>query len=176
MKTIEFEIEGIVPIKMDRFVDETQPKTEDEYLKQAELKVYSDDKDNLIIPSLNLKASLKEAANELAGIKKGKAMRQTIRAGVFVTPDNLSLGKKKHDGIVKDLVTRKGSGDKVTRVPSFRPIIKNWKAKGTLTYCDELSFNFLRQGLDLAGLKYGIFGHRPEFGRFKVNKFLEGKK
>jgi hypothetical protein len=172
VKEIDFEIEGICDLLMDRWVDGEQPKTKDGYIKNAEKKVYADEEGTLVIPAKCLKASIRDAASELVGIKKGKAMRQIIRAALFVTKD-LNLGKKNHDGIREDVVTRAGSGGKVTRVITYRPCVKDWSAKGRISYVREgnLTPEFIKQALELAGFKYGVMSYRPEFGRFVVKKF-----
>lgn len=176
MKEIRFELKSICPLKMDRWVDGTQPKTKEGYIKQAKKKAYRDEEGNLCIPARALKAATKLAASELVGVRKGKAMRQTIQAYLVITPTELPLGKKDYDEIVTDIVTRKGTGDKVTRVVTYRPLIKEWGTQGTISlFGDELSSSFARQSLDLAGLKYGLLSHRPEFGRFVVTKFEEVK-
>lgn len=172
IKKIRFEIEGVAPLKMDRWHGLPDPKTPEGYKKQAEEKCYRDDKGDLSIPSVAIKATVKYAASELGGRKDGKKNRQTVSAGLFVKPIMLSLGKKKHDGIVEDIVTR-GKGDKVTRVPTYRPMIQvGWTVSG-MFHIMGLPTAFVKQALELAGLKYGLLGHRPEFGRFIVTKFKE---
>lgn len=173
--TIAFELKGMCPLKMDKYVDGLQPSTDEGYIKQAEEKVYRDEKGNLAVESKAVKASLIASAIELAGIKKGKAMKQTIMAQLFINPLNLTIlpERKDHDGIDKVMVARK-TGTKVTRVPSYRPIVKEWLIKGEMSAFD-VSIDFIKQALDLAGLKYGLLGHRPEFGRFEVTLFKEIK-
>jgi len=169
MRELEFEIEGVCPLKMDKWVDGKQPKTKEGYLEQAKEKAYRDDGGNLAIPAEAIKAALRFAANELVGIRKGKAVRQTIRACLFLEPDMISLGKKDYDLIDQSIVTR-GKGDKVTRVPCYRPLIKNWNGKFKIKYIEgsDLTDDFIEQSLELAGLKYGLLSHRPDFGRFLV--------
>ena len=178
MEKIEFELESVCPLKMDKWQDGLQPKTPDEYKKQAEGKIYTDEKGYISIPSTSLKAALKLAASELSDSQKkytGKKMRQSISAQVFIQPANMKIlpETKKHNGIIQDIVTR-GMGDKVTRVTTFRPIINKWKIKGTLNYLG-LSSKFLKEALELAGFKYALLSHRPEFGRFIITKFQEVK-
>jgi hypothetical protein len=171
IKRIEYEIEGICPLLMDRF--DTEPsnlKTAEDYEKAAEKKVYKN-QSGLIIPGAALKATIREASSELGMKREGKKNRQMIRAGVFI--DDLPLGKKTHDGIVSHVVTR-GKGDKVTRVITYRPVINNWKAKGTMNLVG-VPVDFVKQALELSGIKYGILSYRPEFGRFIVKKFNEVK-
>lgn len=179
MRKMEFEIKGICPLKMDKWLDDAQPSSPDGYKKQAEKKTYTDEKGYLCIPASAVKATLKQAASELADSKKrntGKKMRQTIMAQLFVEPINLLLLPltKKHDGLAEDVVVR-GTGDKVTRVKTYRPSIKEWKCKGKLAALG-VEPEFLKEALDLAGMKYGLLSHRPEYGRFEVTKFTEVRK
>lgn len=173
IKKIRFGIKGIAPMKMDKWHGLPDPKTPEGYKKQAEEKCYRDDKGDLSIPATAIKASMRLASSELGKKMESKKNRQAISAGLFVKPVMLSLGKKKHDGIVEDVVTRKGTGDKVTRVVTYRPSIKDgWSVTG-MFHIIGIPNNFVKQALELAGLKYGLLGHRPEFGRFVVTEFKE---
>jgi len=163
--SVSFGIKGIAPLKMDKWVTSMQPKNEDGYLKQAEEKVYRDDKGIIVIPRDAVKAVIKYASSEVGKKMMAKKNRQTIQSAVFIEND-LSLERKNHDGIVSDIVTR-GQGAKVTRVKTFRPIIKNWQAKG-LMHLFGVPDIFVKECLELGGLRYGLLSHRPEFGRFIV--------
>jgi len=77
--------------------------------------------------------------------------------------------KKKYDEIVRDIVSR-GVGDKVTRVPTYRPLIKEWTCKGVI-HSFGVPVEFVKECLGLAGLRYGVLSHRPEFGRFVVESW-----
>lgn len=172
MKKIAFEIKGLSPLKMDKWNEYgANPKTKEEYVKLAEDKCYRDEKGNLCIESKAIKACIREAAAELSGRKRKGVIRQ-IQAGLFIEPFNLSLNKKSHDGIINDVVTRK-NGKAITRVVSFRPLVKDWSCKGQFIIDEGLSFDFLKQAFDYAGLYFGLLGHRPEFGRFEVVNFKE---
>ena len=171
MEKIEFEIESICPLMMDNFTQEKQPTTEKEYLKQAPLKAYRDEKGNLAIPAMALKAALRDQAVDIGPKMQSKKTREKIRACLFIEPDMLSIGKKDFDCIDKRMVTRKGSGQKVTRVPSFRPLIKEWKTSGTIYIMDSLTPDFIKEALETSGFMKGVLSYRPEFGRFKVTKF-----
>ena len=143
MKKISFEIKGICPLKMDKWVEyESAPKTQEGYKKCAEDKCYRDKNGFLCIESRALKACIRDAAAELSGRKKNTVIR-SIQAGLFVEPYELSLGRKEHDGIVADVVTRK-NGKAITRVVSYRPMIRDWKVKGTIIFDESLSFDFLK--------------------------------
>lgn len=166
---VHFELESLVPMKMDRFHGLPDPKTPEGYAKQAEEKCYRDEKGDLAIPADAIKACMRLASSELGKKMEGKKNRQTISAGVMFPDAFISLGKSKHDGIVGNPVTR-GKGDKVTRVISYRPIINKWKVSGTMLLMD-VPVGFAKQCLELGGVRYGVLSHRPEFGRFTVNEF-----
>ncbi len=170
---VKFELESLVPLKMDRFHGLQDPKTSEGYQKQAEEKCYRDAAGNLAIPCDALKACMRLASSELGKKMEGKKNRQTIAAGVMFPEQYISLGVKKHDGIVANPVTR-GKGDKVTRVITYRPIINSWKASGVILLM-EVPLGFARQCLELGGIRYGLLSHRPEFGRFQITKFEEVK-
>lgn len=167
---IEFEIEGIAPLKMDRWHGLPDPKTPEGYKKQAEEKCYRDEKGNLAIPANAVKAAMRYASGELGRKMESRKNRQSLQSGVFITPLNLSISKKNYDVIAEDVVTRKGTGDKVTRVVSYRPLVNQWKCKGIMQLVG-VPAGFAKQALELAGIRYGLLGHRPEFGRFIITKW-----
>ena len=172
MSKVTFGGDGIAPLKMDKWVDfeGKEPKTTDEYQKAAKLKVYRTEEGELGIEARAFKASMRLASSELGKKMMAKKNRQSIQAGVFITPEVLSLNKINYDAIIGDVVTRKGTGDKVTRVTTYRPLIKEWSFEGEMSLLG-VTPNFAREALELGGLRYGLLGHRPEFGRFIVNKF-----
>ena len=170
----EAEIESLSPLKMDRWLDEAQPKSEEGYKKQAELKIYTDDKGNISIPANSIKASMRLASSEIGKKMEAKKNRQTVSSAIFFDKEMYSLGIKKPDMIVEDVVTRAGTGDKVTRVKTFRPMIRKWKIKIKIISYGATK-DFIEQSLNLCGIRYGILSHRPEFGRFTVKSFKETK-
>ena len=172
----EAELESLSPLKMDKWINEPQPKSEAGYKKQAELKVYLDSKGNVSIPANSIKAAMRLASSEIGKKMEAKKNRQTVSSAVFLEKEMYSLGKKKPDMIVEDVVTR-GVGDKVTRVKTFRPLIKQWKIKVIIVSYNPVSAtkDFIEQSLELAGIRFGILSHRPEFGRFTVKSFKQLK-
>lgn len=175
MTKYKIEIEGISDLKMDKWINEAQPKNEEGYKKQAELKVYRDEKGNVSIPANSIKACIRYASSDIGKKMESKKNRQTIQSSIFIEPLNISLNKKNYDYMSEDIVTRKGTGDKVTRVKTFRPTIK----KGWIINFEINSFGvpkeFLKECIELGGLRYGLLSHRPDFGRFQLNKFIEQK-
>ena len=88
MTKYKVELEGISNLKMDKWVDGIQPKNEDGYKKQAELKAYRDDKGNISIPACSIKASMKLASSEIGKKMEAKKNRQTIQSAVFFMMPN----------------------------------------------------------------------------------------
>jgi len=176
LQQYEFELKSICPLKMDKWVDGKQPKNEEGYKKQAELKLYKNEKGYISIPASAVKAAMRYASSEVGQKREAKKNRTTIQSAVFIEPEMLSIGKKNHDGIVEDIVTR-GKGEKVTRVKTFRPLIKEWKIKGIINSFG-VPQEFIKECIELAGFRYGLLSHRPEFGRFILTKFekLDGEK
>jgi len=169
----EADLESLSPLKMDKWLNEPQPKSEAGYKKQAELKIYTDEKGSICIPANSIKASMRLASSEIGKKMDAKKNRQTVSSAIFLEKDMYPIGKKKPDMIVEDVVTR-GQGDKVTRVKTFRPLIKDWKIKIKIVSYGATK-DFVQQSLELAGGRFGILSHRPEFGRFEVKSFKQIK-
>lgn len=175
MDKIEFEIKLLNGLKMDNLAsaEGTQPKTDKGYIEQAEKKVYVDEKGNLAVPAVALHASMRESVKYLAG-RKQKQEVQTLRSQLWIRPEMLTIlpARKDHDGIKVDWVTRNSGKANQTRVKTYRPFIKEGTMKGTMEYLG-LDKGYIKQLLTDAGMRYGLLGHRPEFGRFEVVKFEE---
>lgn len=165
---VEFEIQGVSPLKMDKWIEGQQPKNDEGYREQAKEKVYRNGKGIIVIPANSVKACMRLASSEVGKKMEAKRNRQTIQSAVFIEND-LSLERKDYDEIVKDIVTRK-IGKQDTRIAVYRPLIKNWKAKGTINLF-SVPIEFVRECLELGGLRYGLLSHRPDFGRFVITKF-----
>jgi hypothetical protein len=169
-----FGMKGVAPMKQDKWHGLPDPKTTEGYKKQAMDKIYRDEKKQISIPTNAIKACMRYASSELGKKMDGKKNRQMVQAGIFFEDLFLPIGKKNPDYISEDVVTRKGTGDKVTRVVSFRPTFNDWKCKGKMNLVG-IPLSFAKLALELGGVKYGLLGHRPEFGRFIVTKFEEVK-
>ena len=178
MENIEktkFELKLISGLKMDSLdsAEGILPKTEKGYIAQAEKKVYLDDDGNLAVPAGALHACMREAVKNVSG-RKQKQEVQTLRSQLWIKPRMLTIlpARKKHDGIGRDWVTRNTGTPKQTRVKTYRPFIKEGTIEGTIESIG-LDRGYIKQILDNAGIRYGLLGHRPEYGRFEVTKFEE---
>jgi hypothetical protein len=169
---VKFRVRGICSILFDRNTGES-PASDEEAKKQAPDKVYRDAKGEISVPGDMLKASVRSASREIG--KKGdtKKREQAFRAGAFFDKEMYSLGVKDFDVLHSEMVTRKGTGNKVTRVMSYRPAIREgWEIEGIVLLYGITAQHF-SEALLLAGMKYGLGGHRPEFGRFEVVECAE---
>ena len=165
---VKLGLKSMVPILFDRYSG-LNDQNDQEAQKNAILKVYRDDQGNVCLPAACLKACIRDASSEIGKKTDSKRRRNGIRAGCFISPDLIPLAKE-YDGIHQEIVTRKGTGNKVTRVVSYRPFLKAWKCEVEVVLYDISPENF-RQYVEMAGLKYALCGHRPEWGRFEVTKF-----
>jgi len=169
MKKVEFKIVGIARILFDRYHGLPDPKTQDGYKKQSIEKLYLNENNEICIPTSSIKAAIRNACSELGKKMDGKKNRQSVKAGVFFEKELLSTGKIKPDGIQEDVVTR-GKGDKVTRVITYRPYLDKWEVSGIMNLF-MIEPKFVNESMQLAGVRYGLCGYRPEYGRFIVKQF-----
>jgi hypothetical protein len=167
---VRFGIEGISPLKMDRWTDLPSPKNENEAQKQAPQKVYRCENGELGIPAAAIKAVMVLGIAEAGRRMESKRNKQTIKSGVFLSSTMLSIGKTDYDEIAVDIIVRKGTGGKDTRVPTYRPLIKDWACEGELLLYG-VSSDLAKQSLEIGGLRFALLGHRPEFGRFIITKW-----
>jgi hypothetical protein len=171
---VKIGLRSIVAILFDRYSG-INDQNDQEAQKNAILKLYTDEEGMICLPASNIKASVREASSEIGNKTGSKQRRNAIRAGLFFSPDLVRIGGKKPDGTHAEIVTRKGTGGKVTRVVSYRPYLKAWECETEAVLYGLTPAN-VRQYMELAGVRYGLCGHRPEWGRFEVVKFevIEG--
>lgn len=168
MIVVNFKLRSLCPMLMDRFVtDEVSLKTPEDYKKAAKNKAYRDNDGNLAIEARAIKAAIREGSSDLGKKTEGKKRRDEIRACLFVAPIFLSMKKKNYDGMAEHIATR-GKGEKVTRVVTYRPQINEWAVEGRIEMSDSLNPDFIKQALEYAGIRKGLYGFRPEYGRFEV--------
>jgi len=168
---VHFKIRGICTILFDRNTGEV-PGSDEDAKKQAPHKIYTNAEGDICIPADMVKASARSACREIGKKMESKKREQAFRAGVFFDKEMYSLGRKDTDGLHAEMVTRKGTGNKVTRVCSYRPFVREWEIEGNaLLYA--VSQQLFLESLTLAGFKFGLGSHRPEFGRFEVVECVE---
>ena len=165
-------LRSITPILFDRYTS-ISDSNDTEAQKNAIEKLYLDN-GVICIPANALKACIREASSGIGKKTESKTRRNGIRAGLFFNTDMIPLGPKAPDGIHAEIVTRKGTGGKVTRVVSYRPFLKSWECEVGASLYGITPAN-LKQYIEAAGLLQGLLGHRPEWGRFELIELKETK-
>jgi hypothetical protein len=166
---VKGKLESICPILFDRY-NGVNDANDLEAKKNAIQKLYLNEKGEICIPAPCLKASVREAGKEIGKKMESRKREQSIRAGLFLVPTMFTLKIKKPDDIFGIPVTRKGTGNKVTRVVSYRPMVNKWEIDFDAVLFG-LTPEFIQQAIELAGFKYGLCGYRPEYGRFILKAF-----
>jgi len=173
---IQFKLKGICPILFDRFHGLPQPKSDDAWQKQAIEKLYLNEKNEICIPANAIKKCLVLSCYDLATKKDAKNKVATdVRVGLFFDEDLISIHRTKEqiDSIQSDIAKRPGSkGGVWVRIAIFRPRINEWSIESTMIiYLDMLDPLTVKNGLTYGGIRRGLLGYRPEYGRFIVEKF-----
>ncbi len=186
MRKVEVEIEGIAPILFNRFFDPesldaqgSKKKTKKEYADEVPLKVYRDKWPNgyLGLPAINIKKCVLNGSRS-ATIKIGrKSAEPYMRATMFFDQEFVFFNKKtkKYDGVHEIAGNRppRTGGKCLIKRPYLN---EGWKMQFTLSlFDDRISSNMAKDALIEGGLLCAIGDHRPEYGRFKVNRFEEVK-
>ena len=188
---IEVEIQGISPLLMNRFSDETGQAIEDGSSTaigsggrgtprdQAEKTAYKDPKTgDLFIPGPNIQSCLVDAGRfHKAGKSKLTTQKTSlVPAGIMVTDIACLLGTKEFEVDSRRIVNGATGGARLRH----RARLDVWKTHFVLDV-DETMFapKLVRELVDDAGKKIGLCDFRPArkgpFGRFVVTKWVEKK-
>lgn len=178
MKTILVEIEGTTPLLMNKYDVETElqrqkgkriTKVYDPKIEAKKAAYYSKDGSTLIIPSINLYASLLNASSFH---KINRRSAKSILAGSLrFEPEEISLNTKKYIIDTRPVVIQRA------RVLKSRARLDKWKAEFKIVYNDELigDVSIIETVLREAGMRIGLMDFRPQksgfYGTFKINKF-----
>ena len=122
------------------------------------------------IPAYALKACLVYAGKSFKDPRNARARASEIlKASILVEPPVPSLNVSKWDyEDIRPCVIQ------TARVPRVRPALKTgWKLgfQITVTQPEFITVDFLREIVENAGRFAGLFEMRPDYGRFKINKF-----
>ena len=180
MKEIEIEIKGPrllmnSPHMMLEDSDAVVSKTKRRDPKvEAEKVVYRMKSGELYIPNTAIKGAILNASK--AKKTRKYALKPFIASGLRIDPEQIGLGTKVYEIDRRTVVIQR------ERVVKCRPILRNWRAKFTVVYDNEM----LPEGPDIiiplleeAGQRIGILDFRPEkggeFGTFEVTKWVAKK-
>ena len=124
--------------------------------EEAEKVVYRKKGGELYIPNTAVKGALLNASKAK---KAGKyALRPFIASGVRIEPEQIGLGVKEYEIDKRTVVIQRN------RVVKCRPLVRDWKAKFTVIFDDEILADGNTQLLPLfeeAGRRVGILDFRP---------------
>ena len=186
---IEVTIQGVSPLLMNRFTEESEVKvssgtgavltgSQATPREQAAKKAYSDEKGNLFIPGPNLFAALISAGrfHKIGKMKVTTQKTSLISAGLIVEDTVVPLSTSRFEVDSRSIVNPQTGGRKMC----YRPRVDEWSLKFGLDV-DETMFDakFIRALVDDAGKKVGLGDFRPErkgpFGRFVVKSWKVSK-
>jgi len=138
------------------------PKTE------AESYLYKDAQGNIVIPSVNVKACIRDAGRNYRVKGRRSTFASMIKAGIDIRPfPNMPLI---HNGWEIDIRRVRVQRASILRA---RPRFNEWVLEFTIINYDPTIIHkeTLQKILIEAGKYYGLGDFRPEFGLFKVEKF-----
>ena len=151
---------------------------------EAEMRTYRNDKGNLIVPSVQIRASILEASK---AYKLGRTNMKTLLNHLMIEPvDELELKSLKNRPIKTYNIDKRRVVVSRAGIMRARPLVPEWKLTFSVEVDRELMENSL-QGtntlevltkiLSDAGKKQGIGDYRPQkggsFGRFDITNAKE---
>ena len=179
LEQVSVQINGTRPLLMHSPQSIGQNKgsrggTRHDPMEEAEASLYRDAQGTIVIPSLNLLASIQKAAVDYKVPGRGKKTFKTyILSGLQIEPEEIALiadgGGEKGEGWTIDsrsVVIQRA------RVIRSRPRFDNWSLDFTINILDPIiRMTDVKEFLDSAGKYQGLCDFRPLFGLFKVVGF-----
>jgi len=169
-KEIIVKVKGTAPLLMNKFVENKETSSQRGkkiYIpeKEAERKTYRTKDKKLFLPSIHFKASMVKASTDFKMAGR-KSYKDYIKAGVFVSPEEIILDQQEYEIFACPVVIQRA------RVMSWRPMFKEWTCEFTIQITDEtINPTILKQILEAAGQYKGVGDYRPEYGRFEIVEF-----
>ena len=151
---------------------------------EAEMRTYRNDKGNLIVPAVQIRASILEASK---AYKLGRTNMKTLLNHLMIEPvDELELKSLKNRPIKTYNIDKRRVVVSRAGIMRARPVVPEWKLTFSVEVDRELMENSLQgtSTLDVltkilsdAGKKQGIGDYRPQkggsFGRFDITDAKE---
>ena len=151
---------------------------------EAEMRTYRNDKGNLIVPAVQIRASILEASK---AYKLGRTNMKTLLNHIMIEPvDELELKSLKNRPIKTYNIDKRRVVVSRAGIMRARPVVPEWKLTFSVEVDRELMENSLQgtSTLDVltkilsdAGKKQGIGDYRPQkggsFGRFDITDAKE---
>jgi len=178
-KVFDVSIEGTRPLLMHSTAAMLIPKGPRGELptpeQEAKAALYLNKEGKVVIPSLNILATMKKAASDFKMAGKGKkTFKLYIDSGLEVLPDEPELI---YDG--GWIIDARAVVIQRARIVRARPRFDNWSLSFQLKVLDPLLLDanhggsILESILDAAGAHVGLCDFRPRFGQFRVMNFEE---
>jgi hypothetical protein len=175
MEIYKVKIKGIKPLLMHaptglgdkarlRRGEHLDPKIE------AESYLYKNEKGEICIPSVNIKACIREAGRNYRVSGRRTTFAAMIRAGLDVNP--FPMVPLLHNGWQVDIRPVVVQRNRILRA---RPRFDEWTLEFQIVNQDPtvIHKDTLKKILEDAGKYYGLGDFRPEFGLFEVEEFTE---
>jgi len=141
--------------------------------QEAERLLYKDKEGNVVVPSLNILACIKDSAVNFKVPGRGKkTFKSFVYAGLRIEPDNIPvISSNGWEVDLKSVVI--GSA----RIIKARPKFIEWKLEFQIEILDPIiTPSVLKDILSDAGKYNGLLDFRPLFGLFSVETFEKIKK
>jgi len=178
IESYNVQLEGTRPLLMHRIpidLGSTKGKRSNNYdpKKEAEAALYKNSEGQVIVPSLNILAALKQAGTDYKVPGRGKkTFKNYIYAGVGIEPFEIPLQTNGTDprkaweiDLQPVVVVR-------SRVMRSRPRFNQWGLAFIMEILDPIiQPEILKEILESAGRYQGLCDFRPLFGLFKVTGF-----
>jgi hypothetical protein len=135
---------------------------------EAESYLYKDSDGNIVIPSVNIKACIREAGRNYRVSGRRTTFASMIRAGLDIRPfPYIPLIHNGWQVDIKPVVVQR------SRILRARPRFDEWALEFQILNHDPtiIHADILKKILIDAGRYYGLGDYRPEYGTFKVEKF-----
>lgn len=176
MRTFKVSIEGVAPLRMNKFTEEAKDtlkggrkrKSKEQSIQEAYERTYTDKNGKYIIPARAIKACILNGAKKVP-LGKGKA--KTDSAAVIFVKEDMKL-------IHSDPIIAEG----VVRVPpktgamavKYWVVFPEWKGEfHVLITDDRFPEQVLVESIKEAGMYAGLLDGRPDYGRFIMTNFEE---
>ncbi len=172
MYQVKVHIEGVAPLRMNRFREDCLTGTskkisEDDRVEDAYNRAYKDEK-GYYIPRQAIKACLVEGGKK---VKVGRGAASKLMKAIFhVNKEKVYLNGKSKADIMKDVVRipPKTGG----RVMQYWVYFPKWDIKFDATLVDDrFPVDAVENSFVEAGIYAGLLDGRPDFGRFVLKSF-----
>jgi hypothetical protein len=135
---------------------------------EAENYIYKDPQRNICIPSVNIKACIREAGRNYRVSGRRTTFAAMIRASLDIQPyPYVPLIHNGWQVDIRPVVVQR------SRILRARPKFDEWALEFQIVNNDPtiIHHDTLKKILEDAGKYYGLGDFRPEFGLFKVERF-----